>query len=115
MNEAGQRFDKYLKKYLKEASSGFLYKMLRKKNITLNEKKADGSELLVIGDSVELFFSDETFSTFMSIDSACIFFGISRPKIMQSIKKNKAIEVPIRTAVKNDIDSEIKTELVRFI
>ena len=39
MNEAGQRFDKYLKKYLKEASSGFLYKMLRKKNITLNEKK----------------------------------------------------------------------------
>jgi hypothetical protein len=34
---------------------------------------------------------------------------------MQSIKKNKAIEVPIRTAVKNDIDSEIKTELVKFI
>ena len=64
MNEAGQRFDKYLKKYLKEASSGFLYKMLRKKNITLNEKKADGSELLVIGDSVELFFSDETLQKF---------------------------------------------------
>jgi hypothetical protein len=51
----------------------------------------------------------------MSIDAACIFFGISRHKIMQSIKKNKSIEVPIRTTVKNDIDSEIKTELVRFI
>ena len=34
-NEAGQRFDKYLFKYFKEASSGFIYKMLRKKNITL--------------------------------------------------------------------------------
>ena len=64
---------------------------------------------------VKAIFSDETFSTFMSIDAACIFFGISRPKIMQSIKKNKAIEVPIRTSIKNDLDSEIKTELVRFI
>ena len=35
-NEANQRFDKYLHKLLKEAGSGFLYKMLRKKNITLN-------------------------------------------------------------------------------
>ena len=41
-NEAGQRMDKYLKKYFPEAGSGFLYKMLRKKNILLNEKKADG-------------------------------------------------------------------------
>ena len=37
-----QRFDKFLKKYFKAASGGFLYKMLRKKNITLNKKKADG-------------------------------------------------------------------------
>ena len=35
-NEAGQRFDKYLKKLLKEAPSSFVYKMLRKKNIVLN-------------------------------------------------------------------------------
>ena len=39
-NEAGQRFDKFLKKYLSEATGGFLYKMLRKKNIVLNGKKA---------------------------------------------------------------------------
>lgn len=48
-NEAGQRLDKFLKKYLKEAGSGFLYKMLRKKNITLNGAKADGSEKLASG------------------------------------------------------------------
>ena len=41
--EAGQRFDKYLHRILPNAGSGFLYKMLRKKNITLNDKKADGS------------------------------------------------------------------------
>ena len=41
-NEANQRFDKYLKKRLPQASTGFLYKMLRKKNIILNGKKAEG-------------------------------------------------------------------------
>ena len=49
-NEAGQRMDKYLKKYFRSAGSGFLYKMLRKKNITLNQKKATGKELLELGD-----------------------------------------------------------------
>ena len=32
-NEAGQRFDKYLAKLLREAPKSFFYKMLRKKNI----------------------------------------------------------------------------------
>lgn len=63
-NEAGQRLDKFLHKYLKEAGSSFLYKMLRKKNITLNKKKADGKETLSVGDEVQFFFSDETFEKF---------------------------------------------------
>lgn len=63
-NEAGQRLDKFLHKYLKEAGSSFLYKMLRKKNITLNKKKADGKEVLEVGDEVQFFFSEETFAKF---------------------------------------------------
>lgn len=63
-NEAGQRFDKYLKKLLGSAPNSFIYKMLRKKNIILNGKKADGTEKLTEGDSVKLFFSDETFEKF---------------------------------------------------
>ena len=62
--EAGWRFDKYLKKLLPRAETGFLYKMLRKKNITLNEKKAAGSEVVEAGDTVEMFFSEETFLKF---------------------------------------------------
>lgn len=65
-NEAGQRFDKYLKKLLSRAGGSFIYKMLRKKNITLNGKKADGSEKLTIGDEVKIFLSDETFEKFSS-------------------------------------------------
>ena len=38
-NEAGQRFDKFLAKYMNQAPKSFFYKMLRKKNITLNGKR----------------------------------------------------------------------------
>lgn len=62
--EAGQRFDKYLVKRLPNASKSFLYKMLRKKNITLNGKKSDGNEKIGTGDIVRIFFSDETYERF---------------------------------------------------
>ena len=64
-NESGQRLDKYLKKYLPEAPGSFIYKMLRKKNITLNGKKAAGQEKLQTGDSVKFFLADETIEKFM--------------------------------------------------
>ena len=67
-NESGQRFDKYLKKLLSNASGSFVYKMLRKKNITLNDRKADGTEKLNAGDLVKLFLSDETFEKFSGKD-----------------------------------------------
>ena len=62
--DAGQRLDKYLHRILPRAGAGFLYKMLRKKNITLNDKKADGSEKIAEGDSVTIYFSDETLAKF---------------------------------------------------
>ena len=63
-NEAGQRFDKFLCKYFKEATSSFIYKMLRKKNIELNSKKATGNEKLVEGDSIKIFMADDTIAKF---------------------------------------------------
>ena len=66
-NEAGQRFDKLLAKYLNEAPKSFIYKMLRKKNIVLNGKKATGNEKLEVGDSVKLFLSDETIEKFSKV------------------------------------------------
>ncbi len=64
--EAGQRLDKLLGKYLDRAPKSFIYKMLRKKNITLNGKKCDGSERLSEGDRVTLFLSAETIGKFSS-------------------------------------------------
>lgn len=63
-NEAGQRLDKLLAKYLDAAPKSFLYKMLRKKNIKLNKKKATGKEILQEGDQVALFLADQTIEEF---------------------------------------------------
>ncbi len=64
-NEANQRLDKYLAKYLNQAPTSFIYKMLRKKNIVLNGKKAAGKEKLQAGDSVKLFLAEETIEKFI--------------------------------------------------
>jgi hypothetical protein len=60
---------------------------------------------------VKAVFTDETFINFMSIDSACLYFGISRARIMNSIDKKKSIKVPARDNIKEFSN----TELVRFI
>ena len=60
-NESGQRLDRVLEKIFVNANASFIFKMLRKKNITLDDKKADGKERLVPGSSIKLWFSDESF------------------------------------------------------
>lgn len=58
------RLDQYLTRLLPGAGKSFLYKMIRKKNITLNGKKAQGNERLAVGDEICIYFSDETFAQF---------------------------------------------------
>lgn len=66
---AGIRCDKFLRKHFPGASSGFLYKMLRKKNILLNGKRASGSETLAASDEIKVFFSDETYCKLRSTEA----------------------------------------------
>ena len=74
-NEAGQRLDKLLFKLLNKAPKSFIYKMLRKKNITLNGKKADGSERLAVSDEIVFYLSDDTFNSFHETDSNTLLTG----------------------------------------
>lgn len=66
-NEAGQRLDKLLLKYLNLAPKSFLYKMLRKKNIVLNGKKAEGAEKTQEGDEIKVFLSETAILEFSSV------------------------------------------------
>lgn len=85
-NEAGQRFDKYLCKYFKEATQSFIYKMLRKKNIELNSKKASGSEKLTEGDIIKIFMADDTIAKFRGkVDTTSKKANISTKVIRDNI------------------------------
>ncbi|MBR1572659.1 MAG: RluA family pseudouridine synthase [Lachnospiraceae bacterium] len=74
--DAGGRLDKYLIRYFAEASMGFIYKMLRKKNIKLNDAKASGKEILNENDCIKVYFSDETFAKLKGA-SKDIFLDVS--------------------------------------
>lgn len=56
----------YFLSILTAAPASFVYKMLRKKNITLNNKKSDGKDKLAVGDCVKIFMTDETIDKFRS-------------------------------------------------
>lgn len=66
----GSAWTKFLLKYMSLAPKSFIYKMLRKKNITLNGKKAQGNEQLRQGDAVKLFLSDDTIGKFSETRTA---------------------------------------------
>ncbi len=68
--DCGQRLDKYIMRILPKAGISFVYKMLRKKNIVLNGKKASGKELLCNGDNIRFYLSDDTFSSFAKEDES---------------------------------------------
>ena len=67
--EGNQRLDKFLGKYMDQAPKSFFYKMLRKKNIKLNGKKAEGNEKIIEGDTITLYLSDETIDSFRSMSN----------------------------------------------
>ena len=62
-NEEGIKLKKLCFMYFKGMPESFTYKMLRKKNILLNSKKAAGDEILKDGDTIQLFFSDDTLTS----------------------------------------------------
>ncbi len=64
-NESDQRLDRFLKKYLSKAPQSFIYKMIRKKNIKVNGKRANPETTIYEGDKIQLFLSDETIEKFM--------------------------------------------------
>lgn len=74
-NDAGQRLDKFLTKYLKNMPQSMLYKSIRKKRIKVNGKKGDIAYKLCEGDVIELYINDEFFETaqdenaFMTMDA----------------------------------------------
>ena len=63
-NEIGKMIDRFFKNYLSKANKNIIYKMLRKKNIKLNDKKASPDTIIFEGDTIQLYLSDKTIDKF---------------------------------------------------
>lgn len=59
-NDAGQRLDKFITKAL-DMPMSLLYKSIRLKKIKVNRKRAEASQKLIEGDTVQCFLADEFF------------------------------------------------------
>ena len=59
-NDAGQRLDKFITKAL-DIPMSLLYKSIRLKKIKVNRKRAEASQKLAEGDTVQCFLADEFF------------------------------------------------------
>lgn len=57
-NEKEQRLDRFLKKYLKNASLGYIYKLIRK-DVKINGKRGNIETMLSEGDEISLYINDE--------------------------------------------------------
>ena len=60
-NDAGQRLDKFLAKLMPACPKSMIYKLIRKKDIRLNQARCKGDEQLAEGDIVRIFAKEEFF------------------------------------------------------
>ncbi len=62
-NDSGQRLDKFLTKKYKNLPMSMMYKLIRKKKITVNRKRAKENLILNEGDLILIFAPDDLFET----------------------------------------------------
>ena len=115
--ESGQRLDKFLRRFLPGAGSGFLYKMLRKKNIVLDDQKATGKEILREGNLVRIYFSDETIRTFQKTsepDSAVSVPALEEAAVIYEDESLLLVNKPAGILTQKAAEQDISlTEMVR--
>jgi 23S rRNA pseudouridine955/2504/2580 synthase len=61
-NDAGQRLDKFILKAVKGMPMSLMYKAIRTKKIKVNRKRAEQKQMLIEGDIVQMFLSEDLFS-----------------------------------------------------
>ena len=76
-NDAGQRLDKFLTKMIKSLPASMMYKLIRTKKIKVNRKRAEPSQMLCEGDTIQLFIKEEFFES----ESSELAFTKLTPKL----------------------------------
>lgn len=61
---ANQRVDKFVRKWLKEAPLSFIYRIFRKKDVKVNGKRVNIQYILQAGDEVQIYVNDQQLKDF---------------------------------------------------
>lgn len=67
--DAGQRIDKYIRKYLNNAPLSYIYKLFRKKDIKVNNKRVQIDYIIKENDEITIYIKDETLNEFQVFKS----------------------------------------------
>lgn len=84
-NEAGQRLDRFLLKYLNNSSRTNVYKLIRKKVFKVNGVRVKENYFFELGDELEIYLSDESFD-----------------KLVKPIEQVEASEVGLKIVYEDD-------------
>ena len=104
-NEANQRLDRFLKKYLNKADVSYIQKMIRKKNIKVNGRKTTGNYRIAQNDFVQIYLADDTINKFRE-EKTFISTEI-KPEIIYSDENLILLNKPAGITVHSDDNDEI--------
>ena len=110
-NDANQRLDKFLFKYLFNAPQSLIYKGIRKGRIKVNGKKSDISYKLQQDDQLQLYLNDEIFESESNFDFLNIKYSLN---IVYEDENILVANKPAGLLVHDDIN-EKKHTLINYI
>ena len=114
-NDAGQRLDKFLTKSL-DLPKSLLYKSIRTKKIKVNRKRAEISQVLCEGDTLQCFLAPEFFAKLDGGEPTDISFDSIKPSlnIVYEDENVLLVDKPEGVSVHEDGDSKINTLIVHI-
>lgn len=108
-NDAGQRLDKFLKKFMPDLPNGMLYKGIRKNCVRINGSHVKTPEVFLCeGDELKLYFADEFFKKPQKIKKA------EKPSICYEDENILIVNKPVGLPVHDD-DKNTKETLISQI
>lgn len=107
-----QRLDKFIMRYLNNAPKHFIYRMIRKKNIKVNNNSTSASYILQAGDTVTIYISENSITNF--IENKEIKYHDS-PAIIYQDKNIIILNKPVGLLTQpNKLDSDSLIDRLRY-
>jgi len=116
-NEAGQRLDRFLLKYLNNSSRTNIYKLIRKKVFKVNGVRVKEDYFLELGDKLDIYLSDESYDKLVKpeaqVEASDVGLNIvyEDDDILIVDKPSGVLTHPDKNEFKNTLSSKVQVYL----